>query len=337
MVGDLNVWHKKWLKHSPSNTAEGEQLQQVCHTYSLVETVRKPTREGNLLDLVLTNFASNTTTTLLPKLADHCGVLARVEVPTPQETVVTREVWCYKRAKWNLLKEKLQKTDWAEVLQGDGHAAAQNLTDYLLEAAKECIPKRRLNQTKSSHPWLNERCKEALRAKQVAEGTEVYTEAARACREIFQEEYLKHTEALKERLRTLPRGSKLWWRLNRELLHNTPCRQAVPSLKDEKGDWVHNAKGKAELFRKTFQEKSQLPTEPEEEFYTPTPSGNQMPRFTAVRVRWAKKALKELEVDTATGPDKLPARILRECAEELALPVTLLIRKLLSEGCWPNC
>ena len=103
---------------------------------------------------MLTNFASNTTTTLLLKLADHCGVLARVEVPTPQETVVTREVWCYKRAKWNLLKEKFKKTDWAEVLQGDGHAAAHNLTDYLLKAAKACIPKRRLNQTKSSHPWL---------------------------------------------------------------------------------------------------------------------------------------------------------------------------------------
>ena len=45
VVGDLNVWHKKWLKHSPANTREGEQLQQVCQTHSLKKTVKKPTRE----------------------------------------------------------------------------------------------------------------------------------------------------------------------------------------------------------------------------------------------------------------------------------------------------
>ena len=38
----------------------------------------------------------------------------------------------------------------------------------------------------------------------------------------------------------------------------------------------------------------------------------------------------------ATGPDGLPARVLRECAKELAMPVTLLVRKLLHYGHWPT-
>ena len=65
VVKDLNVWHKKWLKHSPANTREGEQLQEVCQTFGLTEMTRQPTREGNLLDLVLTNYTSNTKTKLL--------------------------------------------------------------------------------------------------------------------------------------------------------------------------------------------------------------------------------------------------------------------------------
>ena len=44
--------------------------------------------------------------------------------------------------------------------------------------------------------------------------------------------------------------------------------------------------------------------------------------------------LKNLCVASATGPDGLPARVLRECAEELALPVTLLVRRLLRCGRW---
>ena len=50
-----------------------------------------------------------------------------------------------------------------------------------------------------------------------------------------------------------------------------------------------------------------------------------------------RKLLEKLDENTATGPDRLPARILKRCADELALPVTLLARQLLSEGRWPKC
>ena len=103
--------------------------------------------------------------------------------------------------------------------------------------------------------------------------------------EIFKEEYKKYTEVLKGKLRTLPKGSKLWWRLNRELLHNTPCRQATPSLKNSCGEWVHDAKQKVELFKQIFDKKAKLPPEPEKGFDTSMSSAGKMPRFTMVRTR----------------------------------------------------
>ena len=98
VLGDLNVWHKKWLRFSPTNTAEGELLHQTCKKHSLKEVVRQPTRGENLLDLVLTSLPEKTTTRLLPAVADHKGVLTTVSVPTPAETTVTRTVWLYKKA-----------------------------------------------------------------------------------------------------------------------------------------------------------------------------------------------------------------------------------------------
>ena len=34
--------------------------------------------------------------------------------------------------------------------------------------------------------------------------------------------------------------------------------------------------------------------------------------------------------------DQLPGRVLRECADELSLPLCLLLRRMLTEGCWPS-
>ena len=47
--------------------------------------------------------------------------------------------------------------------------------------------------------------------------------------------------------------------------------------------------------------------------------------------------LKDINIDKATGPDKLPGRILKMCADELAAPITHLARRMLAEGIWPDC
>ena len=49
------------------------------------------------------------------------------------------------------------------------------------------------------------------------------------------------------------------------------------------------------------------------------------------------KILNNLGATSATGPDGLPALILKRCAPELALPIALLSRLCLSEGRWPSC
>ena len=198
----------------------------------------------------------------------------------------------------------MKETDWHLLLEGNRHEATQKLTDYLLETAKVFVPKRVLKQRKSTHPWVNERCRkalEALEATQAVEGSEEHKEAVKTCDRAFQEERQKYEASLKEKLRALPKGSKRWWRLNRELLHSAPCRHATPSLKNALGSWVHDPAEKANLFSETFQQKSTLPKT--SEFYEPTSSAKKMSSFTAVRKRWAFRFLKNLEVDTATGPD----------------------------------
>ena len=49
------------------------------------------------------------------------------------------------------------------------------------------------------------------------------------------------------------------------------------------------------------------------------------------------KILKALDECPGTGPDGLPAVILRMCRDELALPIAILSRRCLNEGRWPLC
>ena len=52
--------------------------------------------------------------------------------------------------------------------------------------------------------------------------------------------------------------------------------------------------------------------------------------------KWTLNALKALKEDSATGPDKLPTRLLKACAEELADFLTDLVLRILLEGEWPD-
>ena len=46
--------------------------------------------------------------------------------------------------------------------------------------------------------------------------------------------------------------------------------------------------------------------------------------------------LKLLDPGSGNGNDKLPARILKECAQELAWPITILIMRIIAHMKWPE-
>ena len=55
-----------------------------------------------------------------------------------------------------------------------------------------------------------------------------------------------------------------------------------------------------------------------------------------LRTRSTESILRKLDVKKATGPDNIGALILRTLARELAIPLTILFRRMLQEGKWPS-
>ena len=126
VVGDLNVHNQRWLRYSSGNSAEGALLEQYCSELGLKQLVREPTREENLLDLVLTS-SREVQCSVLGKVADHKLVQACLKLPVPREETVHRLVWNFAQASWENLGESLRNTSWDFLDTASPAAGAQQL------------------------------------------------------------------------------------------------------------------------------------------------------------------------------------------------------------------
>ena len=80
-----------------------------------------------------------------------------------------------------------------------------------------------MTDTKSTHPWLNDRCVQAVQKKTAAERIADYQACLEECSKTFLEEYRAYVAQTREKLRTLPKSSKQWWRLFQFLAEGDRC------------------------------------------------------------------------------------------------------------------
>ena len=229
IVGDLNVHHREWLRHSSRNSKEGTTLRATCYSLGLRQMVREPTREQHLLDLVLTDIES-VKCKVLPKIADHNVVETSLKLSVPQQAPVKREVWDYRKADWEQLVDSLGEANWIDIMAGATvHEAAQAMTDKIMEASELSIPKRSITEKKSTHPWLTDRVVEFAEAKAAAVGTEDEKDAAERCSHAIIEEKNRYVQRVRAEMAELPRGSKQWWAKSRELLQMKGRSSSIPA------------------------------------------------------------------------------------------------------------
>ena len=86
----------------------------------------------------------------------------------------------------------------------------------------------------------------------------------------------------------------------------------IPLLKASNGQWIHEAKEKANAFANMLSNKFVLPADVHHEVIDHRATAPQMNGFILIRERWVRRELKALRLDHASGPDEIPARLLIE-------------------------
>ena len=141
---------------------------------------------------------------------------------------------------------------------------------------------------------------------------------------------------MRNKLHELPSSTRGWWRLANFLGGKRSKSSRVQALKSSTGDWARPPAEKAELLADTFAAKSVLPDKSANE-YSAIPSTALGPDvFLPIRTKDVRRVLQKLKEDSATGPDGVATRVLKNCADGLALPLAIILRQMLACGCWPN-
>ena len=142
---------------------------------------------------------------------------------------------------------------------------------------------------------------------------------------------------MKKKLLDSATSSKLWWKVSSGLLNKKNAGSAIPPLQTSDGKTVMDSKSKANLLSDTFNAKSQL-----KEYSVPFDENSvpfadfPIPDYVRIRTRDVEKLLKLLQPDTSTGPDEIPAMLLKMCCSTLSHPLCQLIRNIYDRGEWPN-
>ena len=349
MAGDFNVHNESWL-HSSHTTTAGQFLEDVCITHGLTQHVDFPTRGVNTLDLVLSDYPFGVQATHHAPLgkSDHCCILASFpQLSPPQEPTSSRRVWRYNRADWPRFRHFLRSTDWDTILTGTPDESCTNLTAVISQGMRQFIPSKLLTVKASIPPWWSPECSAATSAKQrawqkwrkvpsCAGLRSSFLLLTQRCASQIHTAYSAHRKRTRNKINSGSLRDKAWWGTVKQLSGQGRSSE-IPLLVGPDGSEHVTSVEKANCFGEHFAKKCSLGdmdlTPSSLPAVLPCPTNLNKIHF---RVASVKRLLARLDASKATGPDEIPARVLKECAAVLASPVTRLFVTIFTSGVQPG-
>lgn len=354
LAGDFNVHSESWLG-STKTTKAGDTMEEIAAAHGLSQHVSGPTRGDNTLDLILSDYPGSIRTHQLPPLgrSDHNVILADFPGSACTHSKPTeRTVWRYKTADWDRLRAYFRKFEWSS-LPGHGrdpNTYCEHMTSAILQGMATFIPSKKLVSRTGDPIWWTPECSHAVLLKDKAWRAWRKQPGSITCKELFVQSVSAAASALQaawsawsKRLRTkLTAGSmndKQWWCTLKKACGEKHQSDIALLVGDDGTEYVTPA-AKADCLASYFANKCSLGTDDLKTDRLPASNSSVRPRpeFNHVHFRPAtvRRCLSQLDTSKATGPDNIPAIVLKECATELSKPLAHLFSSCFSHGVQPE-
>ncbi|KAL0821757.1 hypothetical protein ABMA28_005179 [Loxostege sticticalis] len=352
-LGDFNAHHKEWLFPYEKTDHAGREARKLALALNLTQLVDQATRipdiaghTPNCLDLLLTTDPHRHSVSVSAPLgsSDHC-VVKSVSVCSPPDYTHrgTRRVWRYESADWDEMRAFFASYPWRRLCFSSGNPScvADAITAVIRQGMEYFIPFSDIPLGYKARPWFNADCARAearkqsayqawvkardrkVRARKVRAKKRAYNAASRSCKRVLRKARFDHISRIGAKLASYPPGSKQFWSLSKSVESNF-CRPTLPPLQKPDGSLAHTATEKANLFADLFASNSRLDTGSKHPPTLPH-CDSLMPEITVFN-KEVRRSLLSLDVNKASGPDGIPARVLRYCAPELSPVLTRLYR-----------
>ena len=352
--GDLNFPNLKWPSAiigggTRSSRLQAQKMLSFFSDYFLEQIIEKPTRGENILDL----FATNNHQLVLgyqvlqkSAISDHNLVLITTtqsltnEVhETPSRAPMFSLDFMNKNINWSDVKSKLAAIDWDETLQGkDPDAILQCISSLLEDVCLETIPSKHIatkkNMPRDRRAFYRKKSKLTKRLNSIlpqAQRERIVSEVQKIDEAIIQSHKTELNNKESLAISKIKDDNKFFYNYAKS---KSTTRCPVGPLKGQNG-LITNRRKIAEILKNQFEAVFSEPINSasiELLLEEPGPRCFEDIEFDEEDIA---AAIKSIPMHSAPGPDGIPAKVLKECVEELKRPIYLLWRCSLDSGWVP--
>ncbi|CAF1430692.1 unnamed protein product [Didymodactylos carnosus] len=277
---------------------------------------------------------------VLPELCcicDHNVVKFSINIAQLPVTQYSRKIYDYRRANWDVFRDKLAELDWYELVEDGGLDNSVLLVEkMILWIADFVVPHKIIVVKSNDRPWFNENLRELLKKKyelykidcrfkttsSAANSRRASHDFEKACKAAKKEYYLKLSAEMNS-------SSKLWWRQVKNTLNKINNISIPPLFDSSSKELMIDPGKKAEPLNKYFAMVCSMPLNEVNDvpLVVPTSSKFSMTKF---HIFESVGLLCRIDCSRASAPG-LSARIVREAAPVITPMITYLFNQSLEQ------
>ncbi|XP_028414165.1 uncharacterized protein LOC114537227 [Dendronephthya gigantea] len=374
ITGDFNFPDLTWDSHIKSNSygnvsANSNDFRELMWDLYLQQVNLFPTRMNNLIDLIFTKCPetvsdiSKVAARELNLFSDHDLVFFDICLNPRSLFCDNRTVFNYRLANWDGLFQELAQLGFADdsgvtvdtqfavdtsttANMIDVDVTWQHWSARFLETVSRHIPTKTIRR-RNTPPWFDSEVRHLLKKKETARrkakssGRTCHLEKYRALRRLVKQLISRKRNEFFQTLPNLLRSNpKQFWSVFKTVSNTSTAPNKLEWTNDNATATAENPKDIADLLNNYFYSMFKPPLTDEEYEQHPHSLDDTLLcepldniRFTPQEVH---RILTSLDIEKATGPDKIPALLLCACAPHIAPSLCHLFNKSVSLGEFPT-
>jgi hypothetical protein len=320
--------------------------------FGLAQLVDEPTRNANILDLIITNIPN-----LIESYGvsgpindlDHCSIYGVLKFTYVKKLCYFRTISSYTIDNLNTLNDNLSHVPWPSLIiseAGDIDDMVDSFTTILRDEIVNAIPIKTVVIRPKDKPGMTclvrrlfRKChrlhKIAIRSKSAGD-LENHRNARREAKIAWKQAQKIYYEKLNKKLENPDTSKKSYWKIIKSLQGQTKIT-SIPEIV-ENGKSYRDVKDIVTILNNYFVAQTKM-IHPDESSLVPVVDADvNIPTLTSIQITNENilNCLKNLKLGKSNGVDGIGNIILRACAPNITEPLKMIAQKSLDAGVFPK-